>query len=326
MKRKNVFVVTRIFCLCLLALFLVGCSEGMAGGSYFQLDGAPKLSNPGFVRAETPIAMPDTSMAGQEVHEDNGRTGIIDTRFVSQGYVVASVTSAVEAKFQVKSGTQLYNYDFDNDGTPQVFPLVYGNGNYEFTIFLHLEASQYEYFYVVKTNVTLENEFSPFLLPNQIVNYTPNSSAINLARQLISNCSSDLEVVQQVYYWVQHNITYDTDKADLVQKVTGYRPDLEQVLQDKKGICYDYAALVAAMLRSNGIPCKLIKGYVNSEGKDLYHAWNMIWLKETGWVAVQMPSTPNEWERLDLTFAASGDPAMVEYIGDSSHYSDLYIH
>ena len=76
-----------------------------------------------------------------------------------------------------------------------------------------------------------------------------------------------MEVIQQIYAWIVDNVSYDQAKVDFVQKNTGYLPNVDQILQEKKGICYDYAALAAAMLRANGIPCQLIMGNVKTPVK-----------------------------------------------------------
>ena len=76
-----------------------------------------------------------------------------------------------------------------------------------------------------------------------------------------------------------NNITYDTKKAETVEN--GYLPDVDETLETQKGICFDYAALMTSMLRSQGIPTKLQIGYA---GK-VYHAWISVYLEETGWIA-----------------------------------------
>ena len=54
-------------------------------------------------------------------------------------------------------------------------------------------------------------------------------------------------------------------------------------LEVKSGICYDYASLLASMLRSQGIPTKMAKGYANTSS--VYHAWNEVYLSdEDRWV------------------------------------------
>ena len=69
------------------------------------------------------------------------------------------------------------------------------------------------------------------------------------------------------------------------------------------------------MLRSQGIPTKIIFGYV-SPG-ELYHAWNMFYTEETGWTKVEFKVNENDWSRIDLTFSASN-------ASDDFKYTDVY--
>ena len=93
-----------------------------------------------------------------------------------------------------------------------------------------------------------------------------------------------------------------------------------KTLSTGKGICFDYASLAAAMLRSQGIPTKLIFGYVSPD--DVYHAWNMFYTEESGWVTVSFEVSGNSWNRMDLTFSAGG--AAASFVGDGSNYTDVY--
>ena len=54
------------------------------------------------------------------------------------------------------------------------------------------------------------------------------------------------------------------------------------------------------MLRSQGIPAKVITGYV-SDGA-VYHAWNMIYLKESGWITVEIKAPANELSLIHIFF------------------------
>ena len=76
------------------------------------------------------------------------------------------------------------------------------------------------------------------------------------------------------------------------------------------------------MLRSQGIPTKMIFGYVSPN--DLYHAWNMFYTEETGWVTVSYEVKGNTGNRLDLTLSANG--ANDKFIGDGGNYADLYFY
>ena len=122
----------------------------------------------------------------------------------------------------------------------------------------------------------------------------------------------------KVYEYVCGKVTYDYDFAKNVP--TGYLPVPDKTLESGKGICLDYASLSASMLRSQGIPTKIIFGYVAPN--DLYHAWNMFYTKKEGWVTVEFKTVKKNWNRLDLTFAANGE--SDEFIGDGSNYEDVY--
>ena len=101
---------------------------------------------------------------------------------------------------------------------------------------------------------------------------------------------------------------------------SGYMPDPDETLKSGLGICFDYASLTAAMLRSQGIPTKVIFGYVSPNG--VYHAWNMFYTEESGWVTVGFEVAGDDWNRIDLTFSANG--ADQTFIGDGSNYTDVY--
>ncbi len=244
---------------------------------------------------------------------ENG--ALVDTTHTAQGYVAASAENENRLKFQVVYGETKYNYDLPGDGTPQAFPLQSGDGSYTFRVMQNTTADKYIEIYSTTVEVRLESEFAPFLRPSQYVNYTADSDCVALAAELAGRAATESGAVANIYAYIRDNITYDTAKAAAVQ--SGYLPDPDETLATGKGICFDYAALAAAMLRSQGIPTKLVTGYV-APG-DLYHAWNMIWLEETGWITVQIEAPAHSWERIDLTFAAG---ASAEFTGDGTAYTD----
>ena len=128
--------------------------------------------------------------------------------------------------------------------------------------------------------------------------------------------------MQAVYEYVVKNITYGKQLASSVQ--SGYLPVLYTVLAKKTGICFDYAALMAGMLRSQGIPCKLVVGYAGTA----YHAWISVWTAENGWVEGVIYFDGATWQRMDPTFASSGkqSDAIMKYIGDGKNYTAKYLY
>ena len=103
----------------------------------------------------------------------------------------------------------------------------------------------------------------------------------------------------------------------------GYIPDIDNTMKTKKGICFDYASLMAAMLRSQNIPTKLVVGYSG----DAYHAWISVYLHESGWIDNIIEFDGKNWSLIDPTLAANNSGSSVKnYIGDGSNYTVKYLY
>ena len=152
------------------------------------------------------------------------------------------------------------------------------------------------------------------------MNFSKESKIVSKASDIVKNATSDLDAVSSVYHYVINNITYDTKKAETVEN--GYLPDVDKTLETQKGICFDYAALMTSMLRSQGIPTKLQIGYA---GK-VYHAWISVYLEETGWIDDIIQFDGKHWERMDPTFASANNNSkkILNYIGDGDNYVTRY--
>lgn len=263
--------------------------------------------------------------AGASFHADKAEgndRAKIDLSEVSQGYVAVSATSDCRLKFQVLRGDDTYSYDLASDGTVSIFPIQSGDGTYTFRIMENVTDTRYARLYEVEKKVKLKDEFQPFLRPSDYVNYAEDSECVEKAAQLAAEAEDAPGVVAAVFDFICGNVKYDNKKAQSIQDgvLTTYLPTPDETLRTGKGICFDYAALAAAMLRSQGIPTKMVLGYVSPDG--IYHAWNMFYTDETGWVTVKYQVKEGSWNRLDLTFSAGG--ADDAFVGDGKNYADLY--
>ena len=241
----------------------------------------------------------------------------VDLSHVSEGYVAMICTSSVKIKFQVIKDDLTYTYSVVT-GEEQIFPLQSGNGHYVFRVMKNTEGKKYAELYRCEADVTLLSEFEPYLRPNQYANYTEETGAVKTAREFAKSAKDAPDFITKVYDYICSNVTYDDVLAETV--TSGYLPDPDRTIEQKKGICFDYACLTASMLRSQGIPTKIIFGYVAPD--DLYHAWNMFYTEETGWVAVEFKISEKAWNRIDLTFSANG--ADSQFIGNGTNYMDVY--
>ena len=81
---------------------------------------------------------------------------------------------------------------------------------------------------------------------------------------------------------------------------------------------------MTGMLRSQGIPCKLVIGYAGT----VYHAWINVWNEETGWVDAAVFFDGTTWQRMDPTYASTSkqSASVMAFIGDSKNYTTKYLY
>ena len=298
------YLLIAIFC-----LLLGGCS-GSSSASRKEHSGPPRDSTP---KVLTPSA------DGVTVYQNDFAS--IDASNTSQGYVMVKYNGTNEkVKLRITCPDQsCYTYLISDRGAYDTFPLTAGNVSYALQVLENVAGDTYTVSLAQSINVNIEDEFLPFLYPNQYVNFHTDSKAVSKGSDLAKDTYSDLDVVQNIYNYVIKNISYDTEKAQNVSY--GYVPDIDDTLSSKKGICFDYAALMASMLRSQNIPTKLEVGYSG----DAYHAWISTYIDDKGWVDDIIQFNGNTWQIMDPTLAATNDSAAVKkYIGDGSHYVVKY--
>ena len=247
----------------------------------------------------------------------NGKA-VIDYSNTKDGYVMVQYTASTtkKLKVQVKGPKETYTYNL-TPGKWTTFTFSEGNGSYKITVFENVQGTKYASVISQTCSVTLTEEFAPFLRSNQYVDFEAAPKTVAKAQELCGSITDPLKKVQAVYSYVVKNMTYDKQLAATVQ--SGYLPVLDTVLVKKTGICFDYAALMTGMLRSQGVPCKLVVGYAGKA----YHAWISVWSASTGWVDGAIYFNGSTWQRMDPTFASSGkqSASIMAYIGDGQNYS-----
>lgn len=245
----------------------------------------------------------------------------IDASNAAEGYVMVKYTGdAAKVRMLIETPAgNTYNYLMALDGQYDVYPLSEGSGTYKIGVYENLHDDQYAAAFTQSVNVTLKDEYSMFLYPNAYVDFNANSEAVKKGLVLASGANSDLDVVRSVYHYVIKNVTYDYDKAATVQ--SGYIPTVDETLATGKGICFDYASLMGAMLRSQGIPTRLEIGYAGTE----YHAWISVYTPETGWIDKIIQFDGNNWTLMDPTLGSYASSSTVKkYLEDDNYYQLKY--
>lgn len=292
---------------CLICVFCSSCKKNGSGDSGTYTPGKTNVLVPEFGKDETIDAGPLT----------------LDFSNASSGYFMGILSQPDKTvNIQVTGPDQvIYKYFINTADVRTVFPFTAGNGTYIILAFEHIGGDQYTTLLSYSLNVEIENEFLPFLYPNQYVDFSKDSEAISLAAQLSSDAETDLDALSAIYSYVTENITYDDEKAATVE--AGYLPDIDKTLQTGTGICFDYAALTASMLRALSIPARLDIGYSG----DIMHAWIDVYIESIGWVKNAVEFNGKEWKLMDPTFASAigSDQNISDYIGDGSNYVLQYV-
>lgn len=248
---------------------------------------------------------------------------VIDYSNTKDGYIMVKYKEAtnkvLKAQITGPGGKNTYTYTL-HAGQYDVLPLTEGNGQYKVTTFINIKGNSYAIVMSETFSVKLTNQFAPYIRPNQYVNYNASSKAVKKAASLTKKSKTDLAKVKKVYNYVIKNFKYDTKKAKTVQG--GYIPNVDQVFKKKKGICFDYASVMTAMLRSQGVPTKLIVGYTGNA----YHAWINVYAKKKGWITGAIYFNGKKWKLMDPTFAstAKSSKSIMKYIGNGKNYKAKY--
>ena len=192
----------------------------------------------------------------------------VDISNIKEGYFMACTTTKTtkKLKLRVVKGDQTLTYDLNGNGKMEVFPLQLGNGKYKVSLYENTSGKSYSSAGTANLNVKLTNENSPFLYPNQYVYYTKKSPVVEKADELC-NGKNEKQAFDAIANYMKTTFVYDFIKASKIK--AGVMPDIEGCMTKRMGICQDLSAIMVAMLRSQGIPAKLMIGYADKN----YHAW-----------------------------------------------------
>ncbi len=153
-----------------------------------------------------------------------------------------------------------------------------------------------------------------------------NPQIITLAKQLAQDKSSVCQQVRSFYDFTGDQLVYTPN-----QKNWGAQAALGPMGAD----CTEYASLLAALSRSQGIPARYFEGllYLDNETDALTkteHAWPDVYLPSVGWVALD-PTLGRTPARRDLYFAHYTPDHIIVTMGanpsvlrGSSYWTHLY--
>ena len=98
-----------------------------------------------------------------------------------------------------------------------------------------------------------------------------------LADEICADSNTDAEKVLAIYNWMIANFEYDYNYKVLLQYF-----DVRRTLSTRKGVCYDFANLFAALCRSQNIPCYVVDGTPYDRSTQ-DHTWNRVYYDGCWW-------------------------------------------
>ena len=129
---------------------------------------------------------------------------------------------------------------------------------------------------------------SPYLLNGGATLWDTQTE--ELADEICADSNTDAEKVLAIYNWMIANFEYDYNYKVLLQYF-----DVRRTLSTRKGVCYDFANLFAALCRSQNIPCYVVDGTPHNRATE-DHTWNRVYYDGLWWdldVTNDISSTAN---------------------------------
>ena len=155
----------------------------------------------------------------------------------------------------------------------------------------------------VRSEATVNNENSLYVEAQTRVD-SENGKIMAKAKELTEGLSSDYKRALAIFEFVNTEMEYTTSSSYANKGSVS-------ALENKKGVCEEFATLFGALCRAADIPCRLIEGYRyerktveeseiifdNDVGEYVYtdpvyeyvlmnHVWNEIYLDDYGWLPV----------------------------------------
>jgi len=137
-----------------------------------------------------------------------------------------------------------------------------------------------------------------------------NEKTRDLAREMRADAGSDAAFVEAVLNkFHEEEFFYTLEPPPL-----GSDPVDRFLFESRRGFCEHYASAFAVMMRSAGIPARIVLGYQGGETNPMgghmivrqsdAHAWNEVWFEDYGWRRVD-PTAAVAPDRIEIGRAGS---------------------
>jgi transglutaminase-like putative cysteine protease len=130
----------------------------------------------------------------------------------------------------------------------------------------------------------LRSEANKYLFESAFVSFSPELAAY--AEPSFANNTTVLAAALDLTHRIYGDFKFDS-------KATDISTPIQDLLKIKRGVCQDFAHLMIGCLRTKGIACRYMSGYILTHpapgkprlvGADASHAWVSVYCPNTGWV------------------------------------------
>jgi len=156
-------------------------------------------------------------------------------------------------------------------------------------------------------NSTLYQLFE-FLQPSPLV---PLNQHASIRKKFFRQADTLGSALLALNGWIYKTFKYQSGVTDI------YTP-IKKVVRERKGVCQDFAHLMLAILRSNGIPARYVSGYIEAYDPTRVDSKLVGAAASHAWVEVYLPG--GTWWGLDPTNNQSaGERHIVVAVGRDYH-------
>jgi transglutaminase-like putative cysteine protease len=164
----------------------------------------------------------------------------------------------------------------------------------------------------------------------------------SLTQQIVRDAPAPFDRILAIQQYLLHNYRYSLD----LETTTSLHPLEDFLFTRKSGYCEHYATAMAVMLRSVGIPARLVTGFLATEWNQFggyftvrqrdAHAWVEVYFPQSGWTTFDptpptgAPPAPSGldalfrageslrlyWDRLFIRYSAKDQFAVIQGIRD----------
>ncbi len=119
-----------------------------------------------------------------------------------------------------------------------------------------------------------------------------------------------------------------------IKGITNVETTVDEILQQKAGVCQDFAHIMLQLLRSMKIPSRYVSGYIcpnksGLRGEGATHAWVEAWIPRFGWAGID--PTNNVWVTNTHVQLATGrhfsdcSPVKGTFTGPANQHLTVFV-